>query len=75
MIAMSMPSPSILSGDDNPNHPELLTADEVAQILKMDVSQVYKLIRAGEIKAVRYGKSIRVMRRDLNDSIEYHKDH
>ncbi|OGC95329.1 MAG: hypothetical protein A2W25_05275 [candidate division Zixibacteria bacterium RBG_16_53_22] len=69
---INMPSTSILS-TDNPSE-EMLKPKEVAKNLNIDVSQVYKLIRAGALPSVRIWKSIRVMRRDLNRFIEQHRD-
>lgn len=52
----------------------MLTAKDVAANLKISKRQVYKLIRAGALPSVRIWKSIRVMRRDLNQFIEQHRD-
>ncbi|OGC95278.1 MAG: hypothetical protein A2029_01450 [Chloroflexi bacterium RBG_19FT_COMBO_47_9] len=67
-----MPATSILS-ENNPSE-EMLTAKDVAANLKISKRQVYKLIRAGALPSVRIWKSIRVMRRDLNQFIEQHRD-
>lgn len=47
----------------------LLTVTEVAKILKVNRNFVYKLIKDGELKAVKIG-SIKVREKDLNTYIE-----
>ena len=52
----------------------LLKAAEVAEILKVSKSNVYKLMAKGEIPRVRIGiKSVRVRPEDLNRYIQEHK--
>jgi excisionase family DNA binding protein len=47
----------------------LLTGKDVAQMLKISSSQAYKLMRRGELPAVRIGRSIRVKPEDLETFI------
>lgn len=47
-----------------PDH--LLTADEVAEMLRVSTMTVYRLIRRGELPAVRVGRSYRVRGPDLD---------
>lgn len=51
---------------------ELLTAAEVAQLLKIDQSTVYRMMRAGEIATVKLGRSVRIRKIDLKRHIEDH---
>ena len=60
---------------DTESHPptKLLKAGQVAEILKVSKSHVYKLMRTGEIPTVRIGiKSVRVRPEDLNRYIQEH---
>jgi len=43
-----------------------LTAAEVASLLRVSTMTVYRLIRAGELPAVRVGKSYRVREDDVD---------
>ena len=45
----------------------LLTAAEVAEQLRVSTMTVYRLIRSGELAAVRVGRNYRVRERDLED--------
>lgn len=49
---------------------ELLTAQEVADLLRVSTMTVYRLIRQGELPAVRVGRSYRVRRPDLEAYLE-----
>jgi excisionase family DNA binding protein len=49
---------------------EMMTIDEVAAVLKVDRSTVSRLILRGEMKAAHFGRSVRVMKRDLVEFIE-----
>jgi excisionase family DNA binding protein len=44
---------------------ELLTVAEVADMLRVSTMTVYRLIRTGELPAVRVGRNYRVRRGDL----------
>jgi excisionase family DNA binding protein len=46
---------------------QVLTATEVAELLKMPVSTVYELARRGEIPASRLGKTWRFLRPRLEE--------
>lgn len=48
----------------------LLTAAEVAQQLRVSTMTVYRLIRSGELAAVRVGRNYRVRAGDLEDYLE-----
>ena len=52
-------------GEDNDNMAELpdvrfLTVAEVAEIMRVSKMTVYRLVHAGELPAVRFGRSYRV---------------
>ena len=48
----------------------LLKASEVAEMLQVSRAQAYRLMKIGEIPAVRVGSSVRVKRSDLEEYIE-----
>ncbi len=43
----------------------LLTVAEVAQIMRVSNMTVYRLIKAGQLAAIRVGKNYRIRRRDV----------
>ncbi len=45
---------------------EFLTTDEVLGYLRVNARTVYRLIRTGELPAVRVGRQWRIRRRDLD---------
>ena len=47
----------------------LLTVAEVAKMLKVNRNHIYKLIKEGELKAVKIG-SIKVRKTDLEEYVE-----
>ena len=47
------------------SYPEALTAAEVAEILRVCTKTVYKLIKLGEIPAVKIGRENRISKREL----------
>ncbi len=47
----------------------LLTGKDVAHLLRISPSQAYKIMRRGELPAVRIGRSIRVKPEDLESFI------
>jgi excisionase family DNA binding protein len=44
----------------------LLTVGEVAQIMRVSNMTVYRLIKSGQLSAVRVGKNYRIRRSDVN---------
>jgi excisionase family DNA binding protein len=48
----------------------LLTAAEVADQLRVSTMTIYRLIRSGELAAVRVGRNYRVRQRDLDAYLE-----
>lgn len=67
-----------MSGDDKDERPDLasvdglanvkfLTVAEVAAIMRVSKMSVYRLIHAGDLEAVRFGRSFRVPEKAVND--------
>jgi excisionase family DNA binding protein len=48
----------------------LLTVREVADTMRVSNMTVYRLIRAGELPAIRVGKHFRIRENELNDYLE-----
>jgi excisionase family DNA binding protein len=48
----------------------LLTPEQVAEILQLHVLTVYSYIRQGKLSAIRLGRSYRVTQQDLEKMIE-----
>ena len=51
---------------------QLLTADEAAALLHNHRSTVYDMMQSGEIPTIKYGRSVRIRRVDLEKFIEEH---
>lgn len=49
---------------------QLLTVAEVAELLRVSTMTVYRLIRSGELPAVRVGRNYRVRRGDLDSYLQ-----
>lgn len=45
---------------------ELMTAREVADILKVNIMTIYRYIKAGKIKAYKIGKEFRVEKKEFD---------
>lgn len=54
-----------MAGDRRPEGEPLLTVAEVAEILRVSNMTVYRLIKSGQIAALRVGKNYRIRRPDL----------
>jgi excisionase family DNA binding protein len=50
--------------------PSFLTTEEVLGYLKVNSRTIYRLIRSGELPAIRIGRQWRFRRSDLNDWID-----
>lgn len=50
----------------NPTEHELLTVNEVADLLRVSNMTVYRLIKSNEMASVRVGKSYRIRREDID---------
>lgn len=53
--------------------PEMFKAKQVAEIILVSTSQVYKLISTGKLPAEHFGRSVRVRRDDLINFINKHR--
>jgi excisionase family DNA binding protein len=51
---------------------ELLTVRETADVLKLKPWTVYRLVKSGEIPAVKVGGSIRINRDEMFDALARH---
>ena len=49
--------------------PDALTANDVADVLRVNIKTVYKLINEGKIKSVRVGREYRIAKKALVDYI------
>lgn len=56
---------------ENPNL-QLMTAGEAAKVLKVSPKTVYVMMQSGEIAAVKFGRSVRIRRVDLENFISSH---
>ena len=50
----------------SPPRPRLLTPNEVAEHLRVSTMTVYRLIKAGDLRAARIGKSFRISEDDVD---------
>jgi excisionase family DNA binding protein len=50
--------------------PSILTTEEVLGYLKVNPRTIYRLIRSGELPAIRIGRQWRFRRSDLDDWLE-----
>jgi len=63
--------------DITPDHdtlPRLFTVQEVSLVLHLGRSTVYKLIQLGDLPCVRFGRSIRVRLKDIEEFIKLNAD-
>jgi len=51
----------------------VLKGHEVAQVLNISRALAYRMMQHGDIKVVKFGKSVRVLERDLQEFINKHK--
>lgn len=59
--------PEATKADHRLTRDEVMTAREVAELLKMPVSTIYQLARRGELPASRLGRTWRFLRPRLED--------
>ena len=57
------------------SRPAFLTTDEVLDYLKVTSRTIYRLIRAGDLPAVRIGRQWRFRQCDLDAWLERHRAH
>lgn len=51
------------------SYDDILTIEEVAEALKVGTSQVYKLVRSGEMNAFKEGKNWRIPRQSISEYV------
>ncbi len=51
------------------NYDDILTTKEVAEALKVGTSQIYKLVRSGNLKAFKEGKNWRIPRQSISQYV------
>ena len=49
---------------------KLLTPKEIASLLQLRYAKILELIKLGQLKAIKIGKSFRITKHDLHDFIE-----
>lgn len=59
-----------MQNDKNPQHPELLRASQVSQLLQIGRNQVYELARSGQLPSIRLGRTLRFSREGLSTWIK-----
>ncbi len=52
--------------DSVQNRPRFMTVAEVAELMRVSTMTVYRLIKAGDLPAVRFGKSYRLDEADVD---------
>jgi len=57
------------------NQERFLTAEQVAEMMQVKVITVYRMVRRGELPAIRFGKSYRFSRHKLMQALEKMKTH
>ena len=55
------------------NSAQLLTPTEVAEELRLDLLTIYKYIRTKKLLAVKFGRSYRITKKDLDRFIKSNK--
>jgi len=53
-----------------PHRDLILTADEVAGLLRISKAKAYRMMQVGELRSVRFGRTTGVRRQDLNKFIQ-----
>jgi excisionase family DNA binding protein len=48
------------------NKQEFLTAEEVAEVLKVNIMTIYRYIKAGKLQAYKLGKNFRIDRKEFD---------
>ena len=54
---------------------KLLTPKEIASLLQLRYAKILELIKLGQLKAIKIGKSFRITKHDLHDFIEKNRYH
>lgn len=61
-VAHFTPPPAVFDLQDLPL---FLSVPEVARVLRIGTSSVHRLLRSGDLKAVRFGRSVRIPRSEV----------
>jgi putative molybdopterin biosynthesis protein len=48
------------------NKQEFLTAEEVAEVLKVNIMTIYRYIKAGKLQAYKLGKNFRIDKKEFD---------
>lgn len=48
---------------------DILTIEEVAEILRIGTSQAYKIVRSGQLKAYKEGKDWKILKQALSNYV------
>jgi len=48
---------------------DILTVEEVAEILKIGMTQAYRIVRSGDLKGYKEGKDWKIPKQALNDYV------
>lgn len=59
----------------NNNYTELLTVEELCNLLKISPTAAYRLVSSGEINCFRIGRVWRILRECVNEYIKEHSCH
>jgi excisionase family DNA binding protein len=68
-MAMSADKENNMEFNETPL-PQIMTANEVAKVLKISRAFAYQLMRTQQIRSIKMGRSIRVVKDDLDDFIK-----
>lgn len=52
---------------------QFFTAEELADRLRVNIMTIYRYIKAGKLKAYKFGKEYRVNSKDFDSFLEKHK--
>lgn len=52
---------------------ELLTTEQIAEILKLNVVTIRRYIKSGKLKAAYFGKEYRVSKSDFESFVDQHR--
>jgi excisionase family DNA binding protein len=69
MMTMSPDKENDMEFNETPL-PQIMTADEVAEVLRISRAFAYQLMRTQQIRSIKMGRSIRVVKDDLDDFIK-----
>jgi excisionase family DNA binding protein len=54
---------------------KIYTAEEAAGVLRVSLSEIYKLVKQGELVALRIGRRVAITHKDLIDFIDRNRTH